>query len=225
MGGPRGPARFWHGRGTRAARGAGMTEPMRVVLGISGASGAALGLAVARQLDSIGAEIDLVVSRAARRTLVEETGPDALARLEAKAAHVHNISNVGARIASGSFAAQGMIVAPCSMRSLAAIAHGLDDNLLIRAASVQLKERRPLVLLAREAPLTLAHLRNMMAVTEMGAIVAPPVPAFYLRPNSLDDVIAQIAARAVDLLRIAPPRATAWAENSREQIQPLPGAG
>jgi 4-hydroxy-3-polyprenylbenzoate decarboxylase len=104
-----------------------------------------------------------------------------------------------------------MIVAPCSMRSLAAIAHGLDDNLLTRAASVQLKERRPLVLLAREAPLTLAHLRNMTAVTEMGAIVMPPVPAFYLRPETTAEITAQIAARAVDLLRIASPRARAWA--------------
>ncbi len=120
------------------------------------------------------------------------------------------INDVGAAIASGSCPVAGMIVAPCSMRSLAAIAHGLDDNLLTRAASVQLKERRPLILLAREAPLTLAHLRNMTAATEMGAVVMPPVPAFYLRPASVDDVSDQIAARAVDLLRIAPPIAAAW---------------
>ncbi len=104
-----------------------------------------------------------------------------------------------------------MIVAPCSMRSLAAIAHGLDDNLLTRAAGVQLKERRPLVLLAREAPLTLAHLRNMVAATELGAIVLPPVPAFYLGAQSLDEITAQIGARAVDLLRLAPPGARQWA--------------
>lgn len=103
-----------------------------------------------------------------------------------------------------------MIVAPCSMRSLAAIAHGLDDNLLTRAASVQLKERRRLVLLARESPLTLAHLRNMTAVTEMGGIVAPPVPAFYLRPESLAAAVEQIAARAVDLLGLGRPQAQAW---------------
>src|SRR5699024_6802668 len=115
-----------------------------------------------------------------------------------------------------------MIIAPCSMRSLAAIAHGLDDNLLTRAASVQLKERRPLVLLAREAPLTLAQLRNMVAVTEMGAIVAPPVPADQLRPNAIDDMVTQMAARAVDLLRIAPPQATAWRDGDRIQAQPCP---
>jgi 4-hydroxy-3-polyprenylbenzoate decarboxylase len=103
-----------------------------------------------------------------------------------------------------------MLVAPCSMRSLAAVAHALDDNLLTRAAGVQLKERRPLVLLAREAPLTLAHLRNMTAATEMGAVVLPPVPAFYLRPETLAEAVAQIAARAVDLLRLGPPRARAW---------------
>jgi 4-hydroxy-3-polyprenylbenzoate decarboxylase len=103
-----------------------------------------------------------------------------------------------------------MIVAPCSMRSLAAIANGLDDSLLTRAASVQLKERRPLILLTRVAPLTLAHLRNMTAVTEMGAIVLPPVPAFYLMPDSLEQVVDQIAGRAVDLLRIAPPVALSW---------------
>ena len=118
---------------------------------------------------------------------------------------------MGAAIASGSCPVAGMIVAPCSMRSLAAIAHGLDDNLLVRAASVQLKERRPLVLLPREAPLTLAHLRNMTAATEMGAILLPPVPAFYLQPETLAEVTAQIASRAVDLLRIGPPLAQAWA--------------
>ncbi len=103
-----------------------------------------------------------------------------------------------------------MIVAPYSMRSLAAIAHGFDDHLLTRAAGVQLKERRPLVLLAREAPLSAAHLRNMLAATELGAVILPPVPAFYLRPSGLEAVVEQIAARAVDLLRIAPAQATEW---------------
>jgi 4-hydroxy-3-polyprenylbenzoate decarboxylase len=123
---------------------------------------------------------------------------------------VHPVVDLGAAIASGSFPVAGMIVAPCSMRSLAAIAQGLDDTLLTRAASVQLKERRPLVLLAREAPLTLAHLRNMTAATEMGAVILPPVPAFYLRPVTVAEVTAQIAARAVDLLRLGPPQAAAW---------------
>lgn len=182
----------------------------RVVLGVSGASGAALGLAVARQLADIGASIDLVVSRAAQRTLAEEVGPQAATTLAAMASRVHPINDIGAEIASGSVPVAGMIIAPCSMRSLAAIAHGLDDSLLTRAASVQLKERRRLVLLAREAPLTLAHLRNMTAVTEMGAVVMPPVPAFYLKPRDIDAVVTQIAARAVDLLGVGKPGAESW---------------
>ena len=187
----------------------------RVVLGLSGASGAALALAVARCLARLGAELDLVISVAGKRTLLTECGPDAQAELAALAARVHPQGDIGASIASGSARVAGMIVAPCSMRSLAAIALGLDDNLLIRAASVQLKERRPLVLLTREAPLTLAHLRNMVAVTEMGAIVQPPVPAFYLNPASLAEAVDQIAARAVDLLRIAPPLAEAWTDEGK----------
>lgn len=183
----------------------------RVVLGISGASGAALGLAVAAVLAEIGAETHLVVTRAAGRTLAAEVGPGARAALAALVAAEHDPDDVGAPIASGSFPAAGMIVAPCSMRSLSAIAHSLGDNLLVRAADVQLKERRRLVLLAREAPLHLGHLRAMTAATEAGAIVLPPVPAFYLRPRSLDEVVDQIARRAVDLLAVAPPTARAWA--------------
>jgi len=170
-----------------------------------------LALACARHLRAVGAALDLVVSPAAERTLAAEVGPTALAELRALATTTHPIGDVGAVIASGSCPVAAMIVAPCSMRSLAAIALGLDDNLLTRAASVQLKERRALVLLAREAPLTLAHLRAMTQATEMGAIIAPPVPAFYLRPASLTEVVDQIAARAVDLLHLAPPVARAWA--------------
>ncbi len=193
---------------------------MRVVLGVSGASGAVLALDCARALARAGAEIDLVVSDMARRTLAEEVGPDALTALQALAARVHAQRDLGAAIASGSCPVAGMIVAPCSMRSLAAIAHGFDDGLLPRAAGVQLKERRPLVLLAREAPLTLAHLENMQAATRMGAVILPPVPAFYLRPQSLAEVTAQIAARAVDLLRLGPPLAQAWAPS-----RPAPHGG
>ncbi len=182
----------------------------RVILGVSGASGGRLAPDCARALARLGAEVDLVLSPMGRRTLAEELGPDALGELTAMAARVHPVRDLGAAIASGSCPVAGMIVAPCSMRSLAAIAQGLDDNLLTRAAGVQLKERRPLVLIARESPLTLAHLRAMTAVTEMGGIVMPPVPAFYLRPGSLDEVTAEIAARAVDLLRLGPPMARAW---------------
>jgi 4-hydroxy-3-polyprenylbenzoate decarboxylase len=183
----------------------------RVILGVSGASGAVLALECARALTRTGAEIDLVLSPMAERTLALEIGPDAQVSLAALATRQQPIRDLGADIASGSCPVAGMIVAPCSMRSLAAIAHGLDDNLLTRAAGVQLKERRPLILLAREAPLTLAHLRNMTAVTEMGGTILPPVPAFYLRPQTTSEIARQIAARAVDLLRLAPPQATAWA--------------
>lgn len=194
----------------------------RVVLGVSGASGALLALECARTLSRIGAEVDLTLSPMAERTLALEIGPGAAEELRSFADRVHPVLDLGASIASGSHPTAGMIVAPCSMRSLAAIAHGLDDNLLTRAAGVQIKERRPLVLLAREAPLTLAHLRNMTAVTEMGAVVLPPVPAFYLRPASVEEIAAQIAARAVDLLRIAPPSARAWAPPSPAIQEPLP---
>ncbi len=183
----------------------------RVILGVSGASGAALALAAARVLRDAGVAVDLVLSPMAERTLTLEIGPKAQADLVALVENVYAVTDLGATIASGSYPVAGMIVVPCSMRSLAAIATGLDDNLLTRAAGVQLKERRPLVLLAREAPLTLAHLRNMTAVTEMGGIILPPVPAFYLRPQTTQEITTQIAARAVDLLHLAPPQAKAWA--------------
>lgn len=182
----------------------------RVVLGVSGASGAMLALDCARLLAGMGVAFDLVSTRMARHTCTLELGAAGLRELESLADARHGSADMGATIASGSYPVAGMIVAPCSMRSLAATAAGLDDTLLVRAAGVQLKERRPLVLLAREAPLTLAHLRNMTAVTEMGGIILPPVPAFYLRPQSVGAITAQIAARAVDLLRLGAPRAEAW---------------
>lgn len=179
-----------------------MTRP-RVVLGISGASGAVLGVRVLERLAATGAvELHLVVSAAAERTLALELGPQARRSLANLADHVHARADIGACIASGSFPTAGMIVAPCSMRSVAAIAGGISDNLLVRAADVTLKERRRLVLLAREAPLHLGHLRNLCAVTEMGAIILPPVPAFHHRPPTLEAAIDQIAARAIDLLAL-----------------------
>ncbi|PRD41849.1 phenolic acid decarboxylase [Phyllobacterium phragmitis] len=182
----------------------------RVVVGISGASGAAIGAEIVWNLLNLGAEVDLIISAAAKRTIAEELGPDALAEISALPLRHHDPSDIGATIASGSTRTSGMIVAPCSMRTLSAIAHSLSDNLLVRAADVHLKERRPLILIARETPLHLGHLRAMTAVTEMGAIVTPPVPAFYLRPAGMDEVIEQIARRAVDLLQIAPATAIAW---------------
>ncbi len=182
----------------------------RVIVGISGASGAAIGLRIVEILDGLGAETHVVVSRAAERTFLEEVGPDALSRLRASGRHWHAIDNIGATIASGSFPTRGMIVAPCSMRTLAAIALSLADNLLVRTADVQLKERRPLVLVARETPLHLGHLRAMTAATEAGAIVMPPVPAFYLKPATVAEIIDQIARRAIDCLRLFEPVAAQW---------------
>ena len=189
-----------------------MSSGGRVVLGVSGASGAALAIAVAERLHRIdGIELHLIVSRAARLTLQTEVGPDALGTLENLATEVHAIGNLGASLASGSFRTAGMIVAPCSMRTLGAIATGMSDNLLVRAAEMHLKERRRLVLIARESPLHLGHLRAMTAVTEMGAIVAPPVPPFYLACKDVADMVGEMAARAIDLLDLGvPPQAAEW---------------
>jgi 4-hydroxy-3-polyprenylbenzoate decarboxylase len=184
----------------------------RVVLAMTGASGAAIGLRAAQLLRALpDVETHLVLSTAAERTLAHEVGSDAATRLRALAHVVHPIDDIGATIASGSFGSAGMLVAPCSMHSLAAIATGIADNLIIRAADVHLKERRRLVLVAREAPLHLGHLRSMVAVTEMGAIVMPPVPAFYHHPQSVAEIVDQLAARAIDLLGLPyAPLAREW---------------
>ncbi|AXS40740.1 UbiX family flavin prenyltransferase [Breoghania sp. L-A4] len=169
----------------------------RVIVGISGASGACLGRAVLEALGRIGAETHLVVSAGAERTIAHELGACARAEIGRAASFVHDIDDLAAPIASGSFPMDAMIVAPCSMRSLASIAHGVGEGLLARAADVTLKERRRLVLLAREAPLHEGHLEAMLKVTRMGAIVSPPVPPFYAPIESLEDMVRQIAARAV----------------------------
>ncbi len=185
------------------------TSARRVVVGISGASGAVLGvrlLQALRQVPSV--EIHLVVSDAGLLTLRHEMNMEE-AQVAALASHYHSCRNVGATIASGAFACHGMVVAPCSMRTLAAVAHGLADNLLTRAADVTLKERRKLILLVRETPLNLAHLRNMVAVTEMGGIIFPPVPAYYHRPQSMEDATGLTVARVLDLLEL-PQTGAAW---------------
>ncbi len=188
-----------------------MPEPRRVIVAISGASGAVYGVRLLEVLQTCaGIESHLVVSDAGWRTLRHEMDMDA-ASVEALAHTVHDARNVGASIASGSFQCAGMVIAPCSMRTLAAVAHGLSDSLLTRAADVVLKERRRLVLMVRETPLHLGHLRNMVSVTEMGAIVCPPVPAFYLRPQSVADIVDHSVARALDLLDIPHPLAARWA--------------
>ncbi|MGI9135201.1 MAG: UbiX family flavin prenyltransferase [Rhodoferax sp.] len=184
--------------------------PRRIVVGISGASGACYGVRLLELLrDMHGVETHLVVSGAAWRNVQQEQ-VGTRAAIEALADQVHDIADVGAAIASGSFQCSGMVVAPCSMRTLAALAHGLSDNLLTRAGDVVLKERRRLVLMVRESPLHLGHLRNMLAVTEMGAIVCPPLPAFYLRPQTLADIVDQSVLRVLDLLDMPHPLAARW---------------
>jgi 4-hydroxy-3-polyprenylbenzoate decarboxylase len=190
-----------------------MNRPQRVIVGISGASGAAIGLRILERLaESRKVETHLVISPAAERTLATEIDAEAPARAGALAAQCHDHRDIGASIASGSFRTAGMIVAPCSMRSLCAIAYGQLGDLLTRAADVQLKERRRLVLVARESPLHLGHLRAMVQVTEFGAIIAPPVPAFYLKPPDITAIVDQIALRAIGLLGLDNdgPAATEW---------------
>ena len=184
--------------------------PMRMIVAISGASGAVYGvrlLQVLRGIDSV--ETHLVVSDAGWRNLQQEQGLDR-GSAEALAHRVHDVRDVGAAIASGSFRSSGMVIAPCSMRTLGAVAHGLGDNLITRCADVMLKERRRLVLMVRESPLNLAHLRNMVSVTEMGAIVCPPMPAFYLRPQSVAEIVDAGVARVLDLLELPHNLAPRW---------------
>jgi len=172
---------------------------MKLVVGVTGASGAIYGVRLLERARALGVRTHLVATPAGVLNVHHELGLDRGA-LEALADEAHNPGDIGACIASGSFAIDAMVVAPCSMKSLAAIAHGLSDNLLTRAADVTLKERRRLVLLVRETPLNLAHLRNMIAVTEMGGIVFPPLPAFYNRPQSIDDLVNDTVERVLALV-------------------------
>ena len=187
-----------------------ITAPRRIIVAISGASGAVYGARLLQVLrDTAGIESHLVVSSAGWRNIELELDMDR-AYIESMADQVHDVRNVGAAIASGSFACSGIVIAPCSMRTLAAVAHGLGDTLLTRAADVMLKERRRLVLLVRESPLHITHLRNMVSVTEMGGIICPPVPAFYLHPQSIGDIVNHSVARALDLLDVPHNLARRW---------------
>ncbi|WP_248320581.1 MULTISPECIES: UbiX family flavin prenyltransferase [unclassified Caballeronia] len=182
----------------------------RLIVAITGATGAIYGVRLLETLRRLGGvETHLLVSSAGWLNVQHELDLDKAA-VNALADVVHSVRDVGASIASGSFATDGMIVAPCSMRTLASIAHGLSDNLVTRAADVVLKERRRLVLLVRETPFNLAHLRNMTAVTEMGGIVFPPLPAFYHKPASIDEMVDYTVARVIDLFGMAQPSAAAW---------------
>ena len=172
-------------------------RPQRLIVAITGATGAIYGVRLLQTLQRLPQiETHLIVSEAGWLTIAHELDMSKDA-IRALAHTTHAVNNIGASIASGSFLCDGMIVAPCSMRTLAAIANGLSDNLITRAADVMLKERRPLTLMVRETPLNLAHLRNMAACTEMGAIIFPPVPAFYARPSSIDEIGSSTSSASI----------------------------
>lgn len=185
------------------------TRPMRVVVGITGASGAIYGVRLLERARALGVQTHLVATPAGILNVHHELGLDRSA-LEALATQAHSPGDVGACIASGSFATDAMVIAPCTMKTLAAVALGMGDNLLTRAADVTLKERRRLVLMVRETPFNLAHLRNMTAVTEMGGIVFPPLPAFYHRPQSIDELVNETVERVLALLRIEQAHPQEW---------------
>jgi len=186
-----------------------MTTP-RLVVGLTGASGAVYGVRLLQRARTLGVETHLVATPAGVLNAHHELGLDRTA-LEALASRSHAPGDIGACIASGSFETAAMVVAPCSMKTLAAIAHAFGDNLLTRAADVTLKERRRLVLVVRETPFNLAHLRNMAAATEMGAIVFPPLPAFYHRPQSIDELVDESVERVLALAGVAAAEPRAWA--------------
>jgi 4-hydroxy-3-polyprenylbenzoate decarboxylase len=172
-------------------------KPTRLVVGITGATGTIFGVRLLQMLHGSGVETHLVVSKWAARTLAHET-PHSLKYVQSRATQSYGIGAQGAAISSGSFVTMGMVIAPCSMRTLAAIAHGLGDNLIHRAADVILKERRKLVLVVRESPFSEIHLENMLKLARMGVVILPPVPAFYNNPQNLDDMINHITMRVID---------------------------
>jgi flavin prenyltransferase len=173
------------------------TKPTRLIVGITGATGTIFGVRILQMLHGSGVETHLVVSKWAARTLTHETAYS-LKDVQSIATQNYGIGAQGAAISSGSFVTLGMVIAPCSMRTLAAIAHGLGDNLIHRAADVVLKERRKLVLVVRESPFSEIHLENMLKLARMGVVILPPVPAFYNNPHNLDDMINHIAMRVID---------------------------
>ncbi len=188
-----------------------MSKP-RLIVGITGASGAIYGTAVLKALRAAGIESHLIVSRSAQITIAHELGIK-IAEVGAMADVVYKIDDIGAAISSGSFPTKGMIIAPCSVRTLAEIATGVTSSLLTRAADVILKERRRLVLMVRETPFHLGHLRAMTQVTEMGAIVMPPLPAFYAKPRTLDEMVEHSVGRALDLFGIENKLVRRWGED------------
>jgi 4-hydroxy-3-polyprenylbenzoate decarboxylase len=183
----------------------------RLIVGISGASGALLGVRALDALNELSIDSHLVISKAAALTIAEETSLT-VAQVTARASAVYKTSDIGAAIASGSFRTLGMIIAPCSVRTMSEIASGVTSSLLTRAADVTLKERRPLVLMVRESPLHLGHLRTLVKLAEMGAIIAPPMPAFYAKLTGIDDMIDQSVGRALDLFGLSWRPVRRWGE-------------
>lgn len=181
----------------------------RIIVGVSGASGIIYGVRALQLLRECQVETHLVVSKSAELTLHHEMDMP-LAQFKSLADEVHPVKNVGASIASGSFPTAGMLIAPCSVRTMSEIASGVTSTLLTRAADVVLKERRRLVLMVRETPLHTGHLRTMTALSEMGAVIAPPVPAFYTRPETLDDIVTQSVGRALDLFDLQVEQVRRW---------------
>jgi 4-hydroxy-3-polyprenylbenzoate decarboxylase len=188
-----------------------VTRPDRLVVGISGASGVVYGIRLLEMLRALPVESHLVISKSAELTLAYETDLK-VAEVRALADVDYPAGDIGAAISSGSFKTIGMVVAPCSVRSMAEIACGVTASLLTRAADVTLKERRRLVLMLRETPLHTGHLRNMLRLSEMGAVIAPPVPAFYTSPKTLDDLVDQSVGRVLDLFGLEAPGIPRWGE-------------
>ena len=183
---------------------------MKIVVGISGASGSIYGLRLLQKLRANPeAETHLIVTRSAEKTLFLETGKRSL-ELKELAHYCYAFEDIGAKLASGSFRTDGMVVAPCSIHTMSAIAAGISSNLLVRAADVSLKERRPLILMVRETPLHLGHLRTMVALAEMGAVLLPPVPAFYTKPETVMDIVDSSVDRALDLLQLPDRNCRRW---------------
>jgi flavin prenyltransferase len=188
-----------------------MTETQRMVVGISGASGVIFGIRLLELLRAMPVETHLVMSHAADVTVAHET-THKLAQVHALAHYVHPITDIAASISSGSFKTMGMVIAPCSIRSMSEIASGVTSSLLTRAADVTLKEKRRLVLMVRETPFHLGHLRTMAQLAEMGAIIAPPVPAFYSRPQTIADLIDHSLGRVLDLFGLETGKLKRWGE-------------
>lgn len=184
----------------------------RLVVGIAGASGVAYGLRALAACAELGVESHLVMSRAAALTLAQETELS-LADVQAMADVTYRAGDVGAAIASGSFPTLGMLIAPCSVRTMSEIATGVTSSLMTRAADVTLKERRPLVLMVRETPLHLGHLRTLVKLAEMGAVIAPPLPAFYAKPVSLEEMVDQSVGRSLDLFGLSWAKVKRWGQD------------